>query len=279
MDISDVSVVICTRNNKGNIRRVVKSVIDERPKEVIVVDGNSTDGTREILEKMNVNIITDPGQGLALARQIALNIVKGDYLFFVGDDNIIIKGTIAKLKRYMLDHDWVGVALQTRIHNCKSNYWAYCANWRWKVRFYEGEREVIGTPYMFQTELLRQIGYDSDCKYSDDTDMEKRLSELTGRKMGYSNMYCYEIGKTGYKETVARFLMYGKGDYEFWRKYSNGWGFKRKIKSILHPIQDELIKPLRSIKLFSVKFCSFPYFVFITVLRYVGWIKEYYRMR
>lgn len=63
-NISDVSVVICTRNNCKNIRSVVQSVKAEAPGELIVVDGNSTDGTREILDGMSVKVLSDPGGGL-----------------------------------------------------------------------------------------------------------------------------------------------------------------------------------------------------------------------
>ena len=93
-DISDVSVVICTRNNKKTIRQAVQRIINEKPGEIIVVDGNSTDGTREILKKMPVRLLTDPGKGLALARQTALDAAAGRYILFAGDDNILPGGGI-----------------------------------------------------------------------------------------------------------------------------------------------------------------------------------------
>ena len=65
-----------------------------------------------------------------MARQIALEEIHGEYVLFVGDDNIILSGTIKRLKRYMINRGWAGAALQTRIKNAKSSYWSYCANWR-----------------------------------------------------------------------------------------------------------------------------------------------------
>ena len=279
IDISDVSVAVCTRNNKENIRDVILSVIDEKPGELIVVDGNSTDGTRDILKELNVKILNDPGKGLALARQIALNTVKGDYICFVGDDNIIIQDGIRLLKQYMIEHDWIGAAFQTRIKDADRNYWSYCSNLRWKTRFFEGERDVIGTPYMFRTDLLKAAGYDVTCTVSDDSDIEGRLKALTQKKFGYSNVECFEIGKTGYQETITRFMMYGKSDAQFWRKYSPEWGLKRKIQSLCHPINDELIRPLHRIHNFYTKVKVLPYFIFITIIRYVGWIKESKKQR
>ncbi|WP_027727304.1 glycosyltransferase family 2 protein [Treponema sp. C6A8] len=273
-DISDISVVICTRNNKNNIQTVVQSVLIQNPGELIVVDGNSSDGTKEILEKMPVKVLTDPGKGLALARQIALDVVQCKYTLFVGDDNVVPDGNIAKLKQYMLNHDWVGAAFQTRIKEAEVNYWSYCANWRWITRFFEGERDVIGTPYIFYTDLLKKAKYDEFCTDSDDSDIEERIKKITSKKFGYSNLECFEIGKTSFLETKKRFLIYGKSDAQFWNKYKNGWKVKRKILSIIHPFKDELINPLKRIKSFRIRLKVFPYFFYITIVRYIGWVKE-----
>ncbi len=273
-DISDVTVVVCTRNNKEYIAQVLNSILIEKPKEVIVVDGNSTDGTKEILSTLPVKILTDPGKGLALARKIALENVQTKYILYVGDDNIIKHGSILKLKNYMISHDWVGAAFQTRIMDADSNYWSYCANWRWIVRFSEGVRSVIGTPQMFETALLKEAGYDENCSVSDDTDIAEKIAKLTNKKMGYSDIECYEIGKTGKKETITRFRMYGKSDAQFYAKYSKNWTLGRKWFSICHPIRDELFGPLKKIRPYYLRIKVFPYFLFITILRYLGWIKE-----
>ena len=279
MNVKDVSVVICTQNNKDNIKRVIKSVLKENPGEVVVVDGHSTDGTRDIVLKMGVKVISDPGKGLAKARQIGLNEVSNEYVLFVGDDNVLAKGSILKLKQYMLERDWIGAAFQTRIWHANKDYWSYCANWRWRIRFCEGERDVIGTPYMYYTDILKKAGYDEECSVSDDSDIDKRISELTDKKYGYANIICYEIGKTGLGATISRFTMYGKSDYQFWKKYSKEWTIKRKIKSIRHPIDDEFIKPLGMINSFKTKVYVFPYFFVITCIRYYGWIKELIKNR
>lgn len=274
MDISDVSVVICTRNNRKNIEKVVLSIVNEKPGEIIVVDGNSTDGTKEILKKMPVKLMEDSGKGLSLARQIALDEVKGKWVCYIGDDNVLKRESIKKLKEYIVTHDWIGGAFQTRVYNHSKTYWSYCANWRWIVRFYEGERSVIGTPYMFETNLMRAASFDGNCTVSDDSDIEKRMALLTAKKWGYTNIKCFEIGKVSLRETVKRFLMYGKSDAQYWKKYSNTWGFRRKIQSLLHPVKDEFIDCIKKVKPISLRIYVFPYFAFITLIRYWGWIRS-----
>ena len=267
-----VSIVVCTRNNRENIERVVQSIINEQPYEVIVVDGDSSDGTREVLKKMPVKLITDPGKGLAYARKIALEHVSGDYTLFVGDDNIIQAGSVKRVLDYIQSHDWCGGAYQTRIDNPKECYWANCSNWRWKVRFKEGERKVIGTPYMFETKLLKRASYDENCGDADDADMEKRIRQMTLKPFGYTNQICIEIGRNNFAATKERFRRYGKSDEEYWNKYKDSWTLGRKIKSILHPFRDEFCVGIHGVAPFYMKLYVLPYLLIITFLRYQGWL-------
>jgi glycosyltransferase involved in cell wall biosynthesis len=54
LNVEMVSVVIPTLNEAGNIRETVTTIYKEitYPKEIIIVDGNSTDGTKEIVKDM-----------------------------------------------------------------------------------------------------------------------------------------------------------------------------------------------------------------------------------
>ena len=272
MDISDVSVVICTKNNKDNIERVIKSVISNKPGEIIIVDGNSTDGTRDIIKRLGVKMVTDPGEGIAKARQIGLDESKLKYVFYSGDDNILQPDSIGRLKDYMLKHDWVGASMLTRLYGRKS-WISFCANERLKARIREGETQVIGSPHLYEGEILRKLTFDEKCKYSDDTDLGERIKKVTNKKIGYSNVICYEIGKTSAKDIIARFKMYGQSDGQFWNKYSGGWGIKRKIKSLLHPITAELITPIVKVEPKYINLIVIPFFVWITIIRYTGWVK------
>lgn len=272
-DISDVSVIICTRNNKDYIEDVVKSVIANDPGEIIIVDGNSTDGTREIVSKMNVIIVSDPGEGLAKARQVGLEASKLRYVFYVGDDNILEPDSIKNLKKYMLSHDWIGASMLTRLKDSRSSWLAFCINERLKARVNEGVTSVIGTPHLYDGEILRKLSFDEKCKYSDDTDLGERIKATTKKKIGYSNVVCYEIGKTRWKDVFTRFLMYGSSDAQFWDKYSKQWNFRRKIKSILHPLEAEFFSSIKKVRPIYINIITIPFFVLITIVRYTGWIK------
>lgn len=272
-DCNDVSIIVCTKNAEDTIEKVLEACIKNNPKELIVVVAHSTDETIEILKKYNeVVVVEDPGKGLALARQIGIEHARGEYVFFCGDDNIIEEGSIGRLKQYMLSHEWVGAAMLTRLKYSDKNYWTFGSNERWILRFFEGERNTIGTPYLFAANVLKKYKYDPKMRFSDDADIEQRIRN-DGYRIGYSDVICYEVGKDEWKDVKSRYIMYGQSDYEIWKKYSSEWNIVRKIKSICHPLVDELIKPFAREKNLLLKIKVLPYFVIITAVRYIGWVR------
>jgi glycosyltransferase involved in cell wall biosynthesis len=62
-----VSVIIPTRNEEAAIGRVLGDLPCDLVTEVIVVDSNSTDGTREIAARMNARVISEARRGYGRA--------------------------------------------------------------------------------------------------------------------------------------------------------------------------------------------------------------------
>jgi glycosyltransferase involved in cell wall biosynthesis len=84
-----VSVVIPTLNEAGNILETVTTINKELtyPKEIIIVDGNSTDGTKEIVKDTNFcKLIVEPRRGYGLALRTGIKHAKGDVIVMVDGD-------------------------------------------------------------------------------------------------------------------------------------------------------------------------------------------------
>jgi glycosyltransferase involved in cell wall biosynthesis len=84
-----VTVVIPTLNEAGNILETVTTIHKEiaYPKEIIVVDGNSTDGTKEIVKDTNFcKLIVEPRRGYGLALRTGIKHAKGDVVVIVDGD-------------------------------------------------------------------------------------------------------------------------------------------------------------------------------------------------
>jgi len=84
-----VSIVIPTLNEAGNILEAVTVVHEELtyPHEIIVVDGNSTDGTQEIVRSTNFcKLIIEPRRGYGRALKTGMDNAKGNVIIMVDGD-------------------------------------------------------------------------------------------------------------------------------------------------------------------------------------------------
>jgi cellulose synthase/poly-beta-1,6-N-acetylglucosamine synthase-like glycosyltransferase len=249
-----LTIITCSLN-KLNYNRI--KTLEEHYKIVFVSplyeDGQASD---------NLILVKDEKKGLAAARNKGLEKVDTKYVMMLGDDNIVDVLSINKAIAYMVNRKWVGVGFQTRLLH-KKNYMQMSNNLRWIYRFTEGEREVIGTPYIYETKILKKYMYDDSMSDADDSDLGYRLKK-DGYKIGYSDQACYEQGFESKESLIERFTRYGKSDYQYWNKYHKQWSLIRKIKSLLHPVTSEFIPTL----------AYFPFYIWIVYLRYKGWIME-----
>jgi glycosyltransferase involved in cell wall biosynthesis len=88
--IDMVSIVIPTLNEAGNILEAVTTIhkeLKKYPKEIIIVDGNSTDGTQEIVKSTNFcRLIIEPRRGYGRALKTGMQNAKGDVIIMVDGD-------------------------------------------------------------------------------------------------------------------------------------------------------------------------------------------------
>lgn len=101
-----ISIILISLNCKTTIKRAIQSVLDlDYPKiELIVIDGKSTDGTADILKSYGNLIdclVIEKDNGIYDAMDKGIRVANGDFLYFLGSDDIIInswKNLAGKLK-------------------------------------------------------------------------------------------------------------------------------------------------------------------------------------
>ena len=103
-----ISVVIPTRNRAPLLKRVLDSLLaDDYPhKEIIVCDGASTDGTVDLLKSYGDRIrwISERDKGEYDARNKGLQLVTGEIIRYLSDDDVPLPGSFAYARQYFLDH-------------------------------------------------------------------------------------------------------------------------------------------------------------------------------
>jgi len=101
--IGEIDVVVLTKNSERQFERCLSAIYGNVPvNRLIVVDGNSTDKTLEILGKFekrygNVVLIQNI-ESRGYARQIGIKNVETEWFMFVDSDAILCKGWFEKAK-------------------------------------------------------------------------------------------------------------------------------------------------------------------------------------
>lgn len=96
--IDTLSLAICTYNRASSLCRTLRSLKEQRPLdgfdwELLLVDNNSSDNTREVAERfaaeLPIRYLFEPVQGLSTARNRALKEHRGSTLIFTDDDVVM----------------------------------------------------------------------------------------------------------------------------------------------------------------------------------------------
>lgn len=105
-----LSIVIPTYNNEKTLDECLKSIsrqdFSKKDYEVLVVDGGSTDRTRDIAKMYSVRILNNKKRNEEAAKILALDKVKGDIMCFIDADNVLPEiSWISKILRPFEDKD------------------------------------------------------------------------------------------------------------------------------------------------------------------------------
>jgi glycosyltransferase involved in cell wall biosynthesis len=114
-----VSVVIPTLNEAGTILNAINTVDKycTYPKEIIIVDSNSTDGTIKIVKDTNkARLIIEPRRGYGVALRTGMKAAKGNVLVMVDADGTYEFKHIDRLVNRLLEKD-ADMVLATRMYD------------------------------------------------------------------------------------------------------------------------------------------------------------------
>ena len=105
-----VSIIIPVYNSEKYVEKCIRSVMNQtfQELEIIIIDDGSSDGSYEILKELakedsRIILIHQENSGVAIARNVGLERVSGEYLTFVDGDDYIDLDYIERL--YMCAHN------------------------------------------------------------------------------------------------------------------------------------------------------------------------------
>ena len=270
---NDVTAAICTKNAEANLELCLKNLKKLELNKIIAVDAESVDKTQQILKSYEVEIFNDFFKTLGGARSIAVDKTKTKYILFLGPDNLINKETIKLLKLEMNQNNWIGIAPLQKVFEPKG-YLLNSLNIYKSAKITTGAKNVIGTPQLYLTEILKKNNYNPKMHYSDDTELGDRLNNLNF-KIGVGNAESYEIGEDKISDIFKRWRFYGKSDRDFHNFKKKNLSIWHKLKSLISPLNKDFLNIIFSNNLNIYKKIFITPFLFLIVFsRYIGWFKS-----
>ena len=237
MDNPKVSIITATFNSESTLEDCIKSIIDQGYKniEYIIIDGGSKDRTVDIINKYNGNIthwISEPDKGVYDAWNKGLKLSSGEWILFVGSDDVLYPDAIASYIDYISAQSEILDMVSSRIHiTNKDNEVIRTFGWPWK---WSVSKRVftIAHPGAFHNKRLFEVYGDYNTSYRICGDYELLLRAGVSLKTAFMDKITLRMQIGGLSDSYKVYLEHfnvvvntGKlsritASYDFVKEYS-----------------------------------------------------------
>jgi glycosyltransferase involved in cell wall biosynthesis len=260
----DITVVVPVRNAEELIDECLASIARSEPREIIVVDGLSTDRTLEIAGRYPVRVLSDEGRGLPAARVIGAQAASSRLVALIDADVVLPEGSLEQLLEEYTEKGYT--ALQAGLESVSGpGYWGQAlANHHRSGR----SKDWFGlVATILDRETLLEHGFDQAFLSGEDIEFRWRL-QRAGARLGVSR-------RTNVTHRFGDTFEFAKGQW-----LADGHGLARMITKhrwrAAHLIGLPLAAALRGSLLSLARRQPrwLPYYVCFCVFNYVGMLGE-----
>lgn len=178
----DLTVVVPARNAEAMLPDCLASIQNEAPRELIVVDGCSTDRTVEIARQHGAVVISDDGRGLPAARELGARRATASRVALIDADVTVPRGALVALLAEFEAGAYTG--LQAGLHSVGGpGYWGRALAHHHRTGRSRRWFGVVAT--IFDREALLRHGFDASFLSGEDIELRRRLRRA-GAKLGVS---------------------------------------------------------------------------------------------
>jgi len=105
-----ISIITVVKNAENTIEKCIKSVLNQNYKNIqyIIIDGNSTDNTRKIIDKYKNKIsliICENDNGIWDAMNKGIKLAEGEILGFINADDIYYENSLKIVNKYFVEEN------------------------------------------------------------------------------------------------------------------------------------------------------------------------------
>ncbi|HBA36499.1 TPA: glycosyl transferase [Candidatus Falkowbacteria bacterium] len=170
-----VSVVITTKNEEKNIENCLRSIKEQGYNniEVIVVDNNSDDQTKEIAERYTDKVYDKGPERSAQRNYGMIDKSAGEYVMFVDADMILSPGLISNCVEFISQEKAVALHISEIVLG--RNFWSRVR--RFERSFYDGTA-IDGARFFSKDKFVEVGGFDETMSGPEDWDIDKKIKQI-----------------------------------------------------------------------------------------------------
>lgn len=203
-----ISIVVAVFNGAKTLQQCLDSIINQsyQHKEIIVIDGGSTDGTPDVIKVNQERIsfyISEPDKGIYDAWNKALKKVNGEWVAFLGVDDIFLPNALQYYADYILAHEnetFDYVSSRVNLVNGEKFIRTVGKPWSWNT--FRRYMNVSHVGSLHNKHLYRKYGvYDTTYKICADYELLLRPREKL--RAGYVNVTTVNMNIGGASDSIA----------------------------------------------------------------------------
>jgi glycosyltransferase involved in cell wall biosynthesis len=262
--VLDVSVVVPARNAENLLGECLASIARSAPREIIVVDGLSTDRTTEVARAHGARVVSDSGRGLPAARMLGACEAKAPLVALIDADVVLPDEALANLVDEFRSGRYDG--LQAGLASVSGpGYWGRALANHHRSGLSKDWFGLVAT--IFERETLLSHSLDEEFRSGEDIELRWRL-QRAGAKTGVSRrtIVTHRFGDT-FAFARGQWLADGRGFGRMLRKHGlrSTWLFAVPAGAALRGI---------SLSLLRREPAWIPYYVCFVLFNYVGLVSE-----
>ena len=175
-----ISCIITTRNEAKTLPdlRVSLNKQTYTDFEVVLVDNNSSDQTKEIAKKFGARVF-NKGPERSVQRNFGAAKTKGEYILILDADMVLDPNVLRQLAELSLKKDFAAAVIPEKSFG--KGYWAKCK--AYEREFYVGEESIEAARFFDKDTFNKFNGYDTSLTGPEDYELPLRMKKR-GLKIG-----------------------------------------------------------------------------------------------
>lgn len=240
-----LSIIIINYNTPELVLACLRSIKKwiKIPYEVIVVENGSKINSRmssEELDKVSIDyklVISENNLGFGRGNNLGAKEAKGEYVWFLNSDTLIVDDSIHELISFLDDHEEVGAVSPVLYHDdgsIQSNFFAKFQslgsvlfrryNFQpidFKKKFFYVD-VIVGAALLTRRKIFEKIdGFDPNIfMYLEDDDLCKRIVDLGYKNAVYTQSKIIHLEGRSINRNSERKKLYYNSQTYFWRKHN-----------------------------------------------------------